>query len=100
MNNERIKEIALANGFKLKEQPNGEMDLNPYVYDFAIKLAVKQNVVIFDIIKSLRFLVTDKSHKLVDNAVSQCLDEIDKNTDELISLLENKQLGLDEVADD
>lgn len=35
MTNKQIKEIALANGFKLKEQPNGEMDLNPYVYDFA-----------------------------------------------------------------
>ena len=35
MTNEQIKEIALANGFKLKEQPSGEMDLNPYVYDFA-----------------------------------------------------------------
>ena len=35
MTNEQIKEIALANGFKLKEQPNGDMDLNPYVYDFA-----------------------------------------------------------------
>lgn len=35
MTNDQIKEIALANGFKLKEQPSGEMDLNPYVYDFA-----------------------------------------------------------------
>ncbi len=35
MTNEQIKEIALSNGFKLKEQPNGEMDLNPYVYEFA-----------------------------------------------------------------
>lgn len=35
MTNDQIKEIALTNGFKLKEQPNGEMDLNPYVYDFA-----------------------------------------------------------------
>ena len=35
MTNDQIKEIALANGFKLKEQPNSEMDLNPYVYDFA-----------------------------------------------------------------
>lgn len=40
MTNEQIKEIALANGFKLKEQPNGEMDLNPYVYDFARALMV------------------------------------------------------------
>lgn len=35
MNKERIKKIALGSGFKLKEQPNGEMDLNPYVYRFA-----------------------------------------------------------------
>ena len=35
MNKERIKKMALASGFKLKEQPNGEMDLNPYVYRFA-----------------------------------------------------------------
>ena len=35
MNNEQIKHLALQNGFKLKEQPDGTMDLNPYVYDFA-----------------------------------------------------------------
>jgi hypothetical protein len=35
MNIEKIKELALANGFKLKEQADGSMDLNAYVYDFA-----------------------------------------------------------------
>lgn len=30
-----IKQIALKQGFKLKEQPDGSMDLNPYVYAFA-----------------------------------------------------------------
>ena len=35
MEKSRIKAIALSSGFKLKEQPNGEMDLNPYVYEFA-----------------------------------------------------------------
>jgi hypothetical protein len=35
IDNKKIKEIALANGFKLKEQSNGEKDLNPYVYQFA-----------------------------------------------------------------
>ena len=34
MHKERIKKMALASGFKLKEQPNGEIDLNPYVYRF------------------------------------------------------------------
>ena len=36
-----IKEVALDCGFKLKEQPDGSMDLNPYVYTFADKL-IKQ----------------------------------------------------------
>ncbi len=35
MNIQKIKELALANGFKLKEQASGNMDLNAYVYDFA-----------------------------------------------------------------
>lgn len=32
---EEIKRIALANGFKLKKQPDGSLDLNPYVYECA-----------------------------------------------------------------
>ena len=35
MDIQKIKELALANGFKLKEQSSGNMDLNAYVYDFA-----------------------------------------------------------------
>lgn len=34
MNREQIKELALANGFKLKQQTDGSEDLNPYVYEF------------------------------------------------------------------
>ena len=41
MNKQYIKDVALECGFKLKEQPNGELDLNPYVYTFADKL-IKQ----------------------------------------------------------
>lgn len=41
MNNEQIKKIALDNGFKLKEQPDGSIDLNPYVYEFSRKLMVE-----------------------------------------------------------
>ena len=41
MNKQYIKEVALGCGFKLKEQPNGDLDLNPYVYKFADKL-IKQ----------------------------------------------------------
>ena len=35
MTNDDIKAIALANGFTLREQKDGSMDLNPYVYGFA-----------------------------------------------------------------
>lgn len=35
MNKERIKELALAAGFTLREQPDGSMGLNRYVYKFA-----------------------------------------------------------------
>ena len=43
MNKQQVKELALANGFKLKRQPDLEMDLNPYVYEFADALLAKAN---------------------------------------------------------
>lgn len=47
MDIQKIKELALANGFKLKEQASGNMDLNAYVYDFAnaIEQAAKAKAV-------------------------------------------------------
>ena len=41
MNERYIKQVALECGFKLKEQPDGSMDLNPYVYKFAEELVLK-----------------------------------------------------------
>lgn len=48
MDVQKVKELALANGFKLKEQASGNMDLNAYVYDFAnaIEQAAKANAVL------------------------------------------------------
>lgn len=43
MNKEFVKDLALKNGFKLKQQPNGELELNPYVYDFADALLKNQH---------------------------------------------------------
>ena len=47
MDIEKIKELALANGFSLKEQASGNMDLHSYVYDFAnaIEQAAKAQAV-------------------------------------------------------
>lgn len=41
MDIQKIKELALANGFKLKEQASGNMDLHPYVYEFAQAIFVE-----------------------------------------------------------
>ena len=41
MTRAQIRELALSMGFKLKKQPNGELDLNPYVYDFAVAVIRK-----------------------------------------------------------
>ena len=47
MNLEKIKEIALANGFSLKEQASGNLDLHSYVYEFAnaIEQAAKAQLI-------------------------------------------------------
>lgn len=38
MDSQKIKKLALESGFKLKEQLDGSLDLNPYVYEFAKSL--------------------------------------------------------------
>ena len=47
MDVQKIKELALANGFSLKEQASGNMDLHSYVYEFAnaIEQATKAQAV-------------------------------------------------------
>ena len=47
MDIQKIKELALANGFSLKEQASGNMDLHSYVYEFAaaIEQAAKAQVI-------------------------------------------------------
>ena len=71
MDLEKIKELALANGFKLKEQANGNMDLNAYVYDFANAIeqaakaqAVPDGFVLMPMVPSERMI----------NAVRQCYE--------------------------
>lgn len=45
----KIRELALANGFSLKEQASGNMDLHSYVYEFAnalLKEAIPEEFVL------------------------------------------------------
>lgn len=42
MTNDEIRDLALSHGFTLRSQPDGAMDLNPYVYAFARTLIEKE----------------------------------------------------------
>jgi hypothetical protein len=53
MNKAKIRELALANGFKLKEQPDGTMELNPYVYEFAAALMAEHSAVLEEAMESI-----------------------------------------------
>ena len=44
MTPERITELALASGFKLKTQPDGTEALNPYVFDFVSRLLAERDL--------------------------------------------------------
>ena len=42
MTNDEIRDLALSHGFTLRSQPDGAMDLNPYVYAFARALVEQE----------------------------------------------------------
>lgn len=67
MTNDQIKELALANGFKLKEQPDGSMDLNPYVYEFAFELMKQVTLSTADnLVQALQELADDIQNEAND----------------------------------
>lgn len=71
MEMQQIKELALANGFKLKEQASGNMDLNAYVYDFAnaIEQAVIASVVPYEScsVKSHEIIINETKSELIND---------------------------------
>ena len=68
MNKRYIKQVALECGFKLKEQPDGNMDLNPYVYIFADKL-IKQTHI--SLLGDFKDMLADISSQIND-AMLEC----------------------------
>ena len=67
MNKQYIKDVALECGFKLKEQPDGSMDLNPYVYTFADKLIKQTHISLLGDFKDTLADVTSQ----IDDALSE-----------------------------
>ena len=80
MDIQKIKELALANGFKLKEQASGNMDLNAYVYDFAnaIEQAAKAQAVpkgfVLVEIKDLRDVISNAGDAMMNEETSSVYD--------------------------
>ena len=69
MDIQKIKELALANGFKLKEQASGNMDLNAYVYDFAN--AVEQEAKAQAIPEGFVVVPKEPTPKMIDAGVDE-----------------------------
>lgn len=92
MTNDQIKEIALANGFKFKEQPSGEMNLNPYVYKFSRELLKAQHERIRIALENLSDAV-DNTHD--QRVIGYCLDWLQEFIDE-ITVIENSEADDDQ----
>lgn len=87
METSKIKEIALANGFSLKQQASGNIDLNAYVYDFAnaIELEIKaqaekslleQFEINAKLTEKIESMVTyDRLQQLIEIAVKEILEQ-------------------------
>ena len=82
MTNDQIKELAIAYGFKLKEQADGNMDLNPYVYDFARALILSRDETLFYFISKYRDQMNLQRND-VKQAIDHCLDIIQEKSDEV-----------------
>ena len=72
---QKVKELALANGFKLKEQASGNMDLNSYVYDFAnaIEQAAKAQAVPGGVVSVEDKLPMDGQDVIAFDAIKHCV---------------------------
>ena len=101
MENSQIKEIALANGFSLKEQLGGHMDLNPYVYEFAQaikKEALEQARSVYG-----QSAVTDADTDSIDSDIDKARDSfieehlLDNSEGEDLEMLITKSMVLGEL---
>ena len=74
MDFQKIKELALANGFSLKEQASGNMDLHSYVYEFAnaIEQAAKAQAVPDGFV----VVPEEPTERMLDSAYSSISDNL------------------------
>lgn len=101
MDIQKIKDIALQNGFSLKEQASGNMDLHSYVYEFAQAIeqeALTQARSIFN-----QEAVTHADTELLDAEITQASQEyieahvLDNDEAEGLEMLIAKSMKLGEL---
>ncbi|WP_180072566.1 hypothetical protein [Acinetobacter sp. YH12200] len=90
MDIQRIKELALANGFSLKPQASGNMDLNAYVYDFAN--AVEQEAKAQAVPEGFVLVSKDTLNKALN---PNDYDEAVCSANELLAVIEAQELAND-----
>lgn len=74
MTKDQIYRLALASGFKPKLQPDGTMDLNPYVYQFAENILADEMKTLFELLWSIRKACGDDGKRMQDELVSYIIE--------------------------
>ena len=97
MDIQKIKELALANGFKLKEQASGNMDLNAYVYDFAN--AIEQAAKAQAVPEGFVLVKMDDLELLRDSALKIKYASLSNDSDRIFSDIEDIQLSIERLIE-
>ena len=97
MDVQEIKELALANGFSLKEQASGNMDLHSYVYEFAN--AIEQASTAQAVPEGFVLVKMDDLELLRDSALKIKYASLSNDSDRIFSDIEDIQLSVERLIE-
>ena len=97
MDAQKIKEIALANGFSLKQQASGNMDLHSYVYEFAEALLKEAEVQAVP--EGFVLVKMDDLELLRDSALTIKYASLNNDSDRIFSDIEDIQLSIERLIE-
>ena len=97
MDVQKIKELALANGFSLKEQASGNMDLHSYVYEFAN--AIEQASTAQAVPEGFVLVKMDDLELLRDSALKIKYASLSNDSDRIFSDIEDIQLSVERLIE-
>ena len=97
MDVQKIKELALANGFSLKEQASGNMDLHSYVYEFAN--AIEQASTAQAVPEGFVLVKMDDLELLRDSTLEIKYASLSNDSDRIFSDIEDIQLSVERLIE-